>query len=245
MHGSTFRRISRSQCLAAGLGLFVAVARPALSQPLTVTHLAGPAVGAGYSDGVGSAARFGSDLGGAADAAGNVYLADKTSHTIRKVSPSGFTTTLAGRAGSSGSTDGPGSLARFKDPTGVAVDASGNVYVSDRGNYTIRKVTSAGVVTTLAGQAGEIGSNSGTGSTARFQVLAAITVDGSGNVFVAEQGLVTNPMVRKVTPAGDVTSVADISGGSQSFGGIAVDDSGISFVSVWDRGVILNVTGDR
>ena len=89
-------------------------------------------------------------------------------HTIRKVTPAGVVTTLAGLAGSSGSADGTGSAARFYHPSGVAVDSAGNVYVADCGNHTIRKVTPAGVVTTLAGLAGNHGSADGTGSAARF-----------------------------------------------------------------------------
>ena len=104
----------------------------------------------------------------AVDSAGNVYVADTDNHTIRKVTPAGVVTTLAGLAGSPGSADGTGSAARFYCPRGVAVDSAGNVYVADTGNHTIRKVTPAGVVTTLAGLAGSAGSADGTGSAARF-----------------------------------------------------------------------------
>ena len=89
----------------------------------------------------------------AVDGTGNVYVADSYNRTIRKVTPGGVVTTLAGMAGSWGSADGTGSAARFNYPSGVAVDSAGNVYVADTGNHTIRKVTPAGVVTTLAGNA--------------------------------------------------------------------------------------------
>ena len=79
--------------------------------------------------------------GVAVDSAGNVYVADTSNHTIRKVTPAGVVTTLAGLAGNSGSADGTGSAARFYLPCGVAVDSAGNVYVADTGNHTIRKVT--------------------------------------------------------------------------------------------------------
>ena len=133
-----------------------------------ITTLAGRAGSAGSADGTGSAARFYYPRGVAVDSAGNVYVADTGNHTIRKVTPAGVVTTLAGLAGSSGSADGTGSAARFNYPPGVAVDSAGNVYVADTGNHTIRKVTPAGVVTTLAGLAGSSGSADGTGSAARF-----------------------------------------------------------------------------
>ena len=94
-------------------------------------------------------------------------------------------TTLAGIAGH-GSVDGTGSAARFRYPCGVAVDSAGNVYVADTGNHTIRKVTPAGVVTTLAGLAGSSGSADGTGSAARFNGPAGVAVDSAGNVYVAD-----------------------------------------------------------
>src|SRR2546421_557625 len=94
-------------------------------------------------------------------------------------------TTLAGAAGSFGSADGMGSAARFYNPTGVAADTSGNVYVADTCNNTIRKITPAGVVTTLAGQALYPGSADGTGSAARFYHPSGVAADSSGNVYVA------------------------------------------------------------
>ena len=138
-------------------------------EPYTFTHLAGYSP---YSsaDGTGSAARFYYPSGVAVDSAGNVYVADRDNHTIRIVTPAGVVTTLAGLTGIKGSADGTGSTARFNEPTGVAVDSAGNVYVADSGNMTIRKVSPSGMVTTLAGLAGETGSADGTGSTARFYI---------------------------------------------------------------------------
>ena len=117
-------------------------------EPYTFTTLAGNA-GYGSVDGTGGAARFNQPAGVAADNAGNLYVADTGNHTIRKVTPAGLVTTLAGLEGSAGSVDGTGSAAQFNAPTGVAVDSAGNVYLADTGNNTIRKVTAAGVVTTL------------------------------------------------------------------------------------------------
>ena len=153
-----------------------------------VTTLAGTAGANGSTDATGSAARFSYPLGVAVDSTGNVYVADRNNHTIRKVTPGGLVTTLAGSAGVGGSADGSGSAAGFYYPSGVAVDSSGNVYVADANNYTIRKVTPSGVVTTLAGSAGLNGSANGTGSAARFSYPNGVAVDSSGNVYVADAG---------------------------------------------------------
>src|SRR6266699_142735 len=107
--------------------------------PYTFTTLAGQAL-IGSADGTGSAARFGNPQGVATDSSGNVYVADSLNHTIRKITPAGGVTTLAGLAGNPGSADGTGSAARFYNPEGVATDSSGNVYVADTFNYTIRKI---------------------------------------------------------------------------------------------------------
>ena len=93
--------------------------------------------------------------------------------------------------------------------TGVAVDSTGNVYVADQGNSTIRKVTAGGIVTTLAGSAGTAGSADGTGAAARFYAPTSVAVDGAGNVYVADQ---YNSTIRKITPSGDTTTVAGMAG---------------------------------
>ncbi len=142
-----------------------------------VATLAGLAGIQGNADGTGSAAQFNSPGGVAVDDAGNVYVADTSNDTIRKISPTGAVTTLAGSAGSAGSADGTGSAAQFNSPSGVAVDDAGNVYVADTNNYTIRKITPAGVVTTLVGTAGSLGSADGTGGAARFYNPTGLAVD--------------------------------------------------------------------
>ncbi|HEX2688525.1 MAG TPA: alkaline phosphatase PhoX, partial [Kofleriaceae bacterium] len=132
--------------------------------PLDLELLAGDIGGRGNADGSRSTARFSSPTGVAIDSAGNVYVADQANQTIRMVTAAGVVMTLAGNAGMSGSADGTGTAARFGNPTGVAVDNDGNVYVADQSNYTIRKVTATGIVTTLAGTAGMSGSADGTGT---------------------------------------------------------------------------------
>lgn len=169
-------------------------------------------------DGVGPAARFASPTGIATDAAGNLYVTESTGHTIRKITPDGTVTTLAGVAGSPGSTDGSGAEARFNGPRGIAVDGAGTLYVADSGNHTIRQITSAGVVTTLAGQTGASGSADGRGGSARFTAPAAVAVDPWGNVFVA-----TSTLIRKISPDGNVTTVGGATGPSGHADAIGTD----------------------
>ena len=176
-----------------------------------VTTLAGAALSPGSADGIGATARFKYPYGVAVDGAGIVYVTDQYNHTIRKIAPGGVVTTLAGQPGSQGHTDGVGSMARFQSPAGIAVDAAGNLYVADQGNHTIRKITAAGVVTTLAGRALSPGSTNGRGDTARFEKPAGLAVDAAGTVYVADQ---ENRTIRRITPTGVVSRFAGQTGRS-------------------------------
>src|SRR5262249_47052578 len=124
--------------------------------------------------------------GGAVDGARSGYRGDRGSHTIRKVTIAGVVTTLAGAAGMPGSADGAGAAARFSGPSSVAVDGAGNVYVADVNNHTIRKITAAGVVTTLAGTARAPGSADGTGPGARFDAPQGVAADSAGDACGAQ-----------------------------------------------------------
>ncbi len=163
----------------------------------------------GFVDGDAAKARFTSPQGIALDRHGIVYVADRSNNAIRKITPSGDVSTLAGD-GSSGLADGLGPAARFRAPTGVALDAEGTLYVADDGNHCIRKITPAGQVTTLAGD-GKPGFADGSGTAARFTYPRGLTVDADGTVYVADQ---LNHRIRAISPAGKVSIVA---GGAPGF----------------------------
>jgi len=206
-----------------------------------VTTLAGSTLG--FTDG--ALAQFNLPYGVAVDADGNVYVADAGNHRIRKISAAGVVTTLAGST--FGYLDGTGAAARFNFPEGVAVDADGNVYVADAGNHRIRKITAAGVVTTLAGST--FGYLDGTGAAARFNFPSGVAVDAAGNVYVADAG---NDRIRKVTAAGVVTTLAgstlgfaDCTGAAARFNfpfGVAVDAAGNVYVADAQNNRIRKIT---
>jgi len=202
----------------------------------------------GFVNGTGASAQFNQPYCITMDGAGNFYVGDRINHAIRKITAAGVVTTLAGN-GSPGNANGTGGAAMFNEPLGVAADAAGNVYVADYINGALRKVTPAGVVTTLtgvpyifgvavdgagniycaeygnhqvskysssgaysviAGQSGTVGTADGTGSAARFYYPAGITVDANGNLYVSET---LNNRVRKITAAGVVTTIAGSAAG--------------------------------
>lgn len=186
-----------------------------------VTTVAGAAGIPGSAEGSPASARFYAPYALALDAAGNIFVADAGNDSIRKIATDGTTSTLAGLAGSPGSTDNTRSLARFRNPTGLAVGLDGNVLVADTGNQLIRMVTPDGVVSTIAGTAGVVGSLDGDPSQARFNSPTGVAVDSAGNIFVADSG---NNSIRWISPGGQVSTVGGVSGGGGSvdgFGGAA------------------------
>jgi serine/threonine protein kinase/sugar lactone lactonase YvrE len=170
-----------------------------------VGTLAGRAGKPGRSDGSGDAARFLAPLGIAVDQKGNIYVAEFVSDTIRKITPEGMVSTLAGSAGNPGGQDGTGDNAHFRNPWSVAVDFSDNVYVADRSNFTIRQITPTGRVSTFAGFAGIPGDIDGPGSYARFGDPVGVAVDLSGKVYVADA---VNGAVRMINSSGMVSTLA-------------------------------------
>ena len=211
--------------------------------PYAFTTIAGLAGSRGSADGTGSVARFNKPEGIAVDSVGVVYVVDTGNHTIRKITPGGVVSTLAGLTGSWGSADGKGSAARFNSPTGIAYGGGENVFVADWGNHTIRKITPDGMVSTMAGLAGSIGSVDGTGNTARFSGPRYVAVDKIGTVYVTD---IISSTIRRITPGGVVSTMAGLAGSIGSSDGtgsaarfngpfgLAVDIMGIVYVA--DRG---------
>jgi sugar lactone lactonase YvrE len=174
-----------------------------------VTTLAGTPGREGAADGVGAAAAFRRPRGLALDASGNCYVADTGNSTLRRITPEGRVTTIAGLAGAQGTSDGLGSAARFVQPVGLAVDRAGDVYLADTGASTIRKITSRGLVTTLMGLPGAQGGADGIGALARFAMPLGLAMDEIGTLYVTDEAGGT---IRRVRSAGTVTTMADLSG---------------------------------
>ncbi len=202
-----------------------------------------------------------SSLGGnhaiAVTAAGTVYLADRSNHAIYRLSSEGTLVLIAGQTGTSGNANGTGAAARFASPASLTVDAAGSLYVSDTGNYTVRKITSAGVVTTLAGLAGVSGAVDGPGPLARFYSPGALAVDASGNLYLLDGANYSSyPTLRRIAPSGEVSTLAgggypyngsyDGTGSAASFYnpfGLAWDaSSGALFVTDTGRHTVRRVT---
>ncbi|HEX8176409.1 MAG TPA: hypothetical protein VF543_15070 [Pyrinomonadaceae bacterium] len=171
-----------------------------LSPEGTVTTLAG--AGEGFQDGQGTGAKFNTPSALAVDAQDNLYVADTGNNAIRKITPDGTVTTLAG-GGEAGYRDGPARDARFNAPIGVAVDSDGSVYIADTYNDRIRKVTKEGEVTTVAGGAASPGYLDGPALSASFDTPCGLTVAPTGELYIADTG---NNAIRRLTKEGEVTT---------------------------------------
>lgn len=189
----------------------VAVAS-ALTGTATLSAVAGSTGYAGATNGNGTAATFNGLEGVVVDSSGNLFVADAKNAGIRKITTPASTaavTTFAGTLGTTGTTDATGTSALFNTPRGMAIDGSNNIYVADAFNQTVRQITSAGVVTTLAGYAGTTGVVNGTGTAARFNYpfgVAEATVGGAATLFVSDS---SNHAIRQIIiSTGVVTTLA-------------------------------------
>lgn len=167
-----------------------------------VTTYAGTGI-SGFADGPAAIAQFTQNVGVCGDAAGNIYVADGFNNRIRKIDGSGNVTTLAGD-GTFGFADGPAAVAQLQNPTGVCLDATGNVYVADNFNNRIRKIDGSGNVTTFAGN-GTVGLTNGPAATAQFNSVYGVCADAAGNIYVADA---SNHCIRKIDAGGIVSTYA-------------------------------------
>jgi subtilase family serine protease len=205
-----------------------------------VTTVAGTPLVAGTTDGTGSGALFGQPYGVAVDGAGVIYVADSANNTIRKITAGGVVTTLAGSPGLTGTNDGTGSAARFNDPYGLAVDGNGNLYIADTLNYTVRKMTPGGAVTTIGGRAGVSGTQAGVGSAASFSYCVGIVVSPAGTVYVVDSG---NDRISEGVSVGGQYTWSNFVGMPGSSGSVDGTGSGALFDD--PEGIALDGSGNQ
>ena len=186
-----------------------------------VTTLAG--ANEGFADGTGAQASFNTPSSLAIDGDGNLYVADTANNRIRKVTPEGVVSTIAGD-GTAGYVDGPAAQTRFNGPIGVAVDNQGNVYVADTYNDRVRKISSNGEVTTVAA-----------GIT--FDTPCGIVVTTDGSVIVADTG---NNQLRKIAPDGSDINSIELSRPV----GLAITHDDYLYVTELDRSRVLQIAPD-
>jgi hypothetical protein len=170
----------------------------------------------------------------AVDGAGNVYVT--TDYCVRKISPSGNVSLLAGGVWSSGTTDDAGATARFSDPRGICADSLGNIYVAEYAGRVIRKITAAGVVSTFAGAWNSSNRTDGIGSSARFNLPNYLACDASDNVYVSQWD---DGYIRKITSSGSVTTVGYTASNPR---GIAVDAQGVMYIADYAGHKIVKIT---
>jgi streptogramin lyase len=181
-----------------------------------VTTIAGQLGISGSADGQGTNASFNYPNSITRDGQGNLYVTDPSNQTIRKIDSNNNVTTIAGQVGNQGSANGQGTNATFYYPTGITSDSQGNLYVTDLYNETIRKVDSNDTVTTIAGQVGLQGSSDGPATNVDWFITPAITVDGQGNLFVADN---VNNDILKIGTNDSVTTIAGQVGNAGSANG--------------------------
>lgn len=195
----------------------------------TISILAGSGTN-GYADGQGANAQFNFPWDLEVDVNGNVYVADMLNHAIRKITPDGVVSTLAGST-FYGYADGQGTNAQFREPMGIALDAAGNILVADGGNNKIRQISPNGNVTTVAGSTA--GYNDALGTAAQFHGPWGIAVSPNGDIYVCDS---SNLVVRRISPDGNVTTVA-----GSSFG--HVDGPGAIAKFGYTKGITLDAGG--
>lgn len=204
--------------------------------------------------GVALAAQMDLPVNSAKDAAGNLYIADANNNRIRMVTPSGIIQTMAGTgAAGFGGDGGPASAAQLQHPSDVKTDAAGNIFVCDAYNSCVRKINSAGTISTIAGSPGIAGfsGDEGSATAATLDTPAAIALDAAGNLYIADRG---NNRIRKVSTSGIISTIAGAGGTGLSglFGpataantgaptGVAVDASGNVFVALADQHQVLKI----
>ena len=231
-----------------------------------ITTVAGNgSLGFSGDGGPATSASLANPAGVAVDANDNLFIADSANHRIRKVDPAGTITTVAGKGSWGFSGDGgPATSARLSTPSGVGVDAAGNLFIADFGNQRIRKVDPSGIITTVAGNGTRgFSGDGGPATSASLALPHGVAVDAAGNLFIADQG---NQRIRKVDPAGIITTVAG--NGTRGFSGdggpatsaslaiprrVAVDAAGNLFIAdqvnqrirkVDAAGIITTVAGN-
>jgi sugar lactone lactonase YvrE len=239
-----------------GYGAVVSFTTPSTLSSVTgaVTTFAGSGTG-GFSDGNGTAAQFSNPQGIAIDAQGNIYISDTFNNRIRKITPDGTVTTIAGN-GTAGYVDNEtGTDAQFYAPAGLTVDGQGNIYVADYGNNVIRKITAAGAVSTYAGNGVAAYVDGAAINVAAFSGPSGVALDVQGNLYVADRN---NNMIRKITAAGVVSRIAGITtagyvnttvdaansvyGSFKKPVGIAVDAQGVMYVADGGNSAIRQIT---